>query len=319
VAADRAIGTATRALVHCGPSVIASKRHHSRRASDHLPTSPSTLGRRTVVYGWKTFGSLVGPEERTMIISLSSTSPSVSGSSFEHGSNSCRPTASVARWSSNRSSLGISRGRTCAPKTPGTSRASNSSLVSPCGTTSTGSPSNAIPSLTSLMQMSSVQSSLGPPASPSFTSLAAGSRAPLASSWTSPRTTPPATRRSGWSSPTVGPKAMLREGLGGGPLLKARKNGRRRIGVAPTPTRSRRLTTWASDRASPTTSSYSSKSGALTTTILSSTSSRTTSSSSACWASLAGPRVGTVMRRRPKISVCRPRTGTASPSRMAAS
>jgi hypothetical protein len=128
---------------------------------------PTTItkytGRQTPLYGWKTSGSLVGLEERTMIISSSSTSPSVSGSSFERGSNSYRPTASVAGRSSNRSLLRIFRGRTCSLKTLRTSRAANKSLTSPCGTTSAGSPSNAILSLMSWMQTSSARSSQGPP------------------------------------------------------------------------------------------------------------------------------------------------------------
>jgi hypothetical protein len=74
------------------------------------------------MYGWKTLDSLVGSEERMMITSSSSTSPSASGSTLECGSYSYRPTASVAGRSSNRSLLGIFMGHTCAPETPGTSR-----------------------------------------------------------------------------------------------------------------------------------------------------------------------------------------------------
>jgi hypothetical protein len=119
----------------------------------------------------------------------------MSGSTFEHGSNSCRPTAFVVGQSSSRSSLGTSRGCTCALETPKTSRAASRSLVSPCRITSIASPSSAILFLTS-----STRSSLEPPASPSFTSSVVESRAPSASFWTLPQATPPARRRSGRSS-----------------------------------------------------------------------------------------------------------------------
>jgi hypothetical protein len=92
VAANRAITMVTGAPIQiaraCRPSVVASRKHHSHRASDRPLTLPSTPGRRTLLYGWKTFGSPVGPEERMMITLSSSTSPSVSGSTVERGSNS---------------------------------------------------------------------------------------------------------------------------------------------------------------------------------------------------------------------------------------
>jgi hypothetical protein len=97
-----------------------------------------------------------------MIISSSSSSPSVLGSSFERGLNSCHPTTSVDGWSSNKSSLGISRGRTCALEIRRTSRAANRSLASPYRTTSADSASNAILSVTLSTQTSSARSSLGP-------------------------------------------------------------------------------------------------------------------------------------------------------------
>jgi hypothetical protein len=50
-----------------------------------------------------------------------------------------------ARQSLDMSLLGISRGLTCILETPGTSRAANKSLASPCGTTFAGSPSNGFP------------------------------------------------------------------------------------------------------------------------------------------------------------------------------
>jgi hypothetical protein len=55
VAADRAIRTAPGAPVWTarahGPSVIASRNHHSRCAFDRSLTSPNTLGRQTPMYG----------------------------------------------------------------------------------------------------------------------------------------------------------------------------------------------------------------------------------------------------------------------------
>jgi hypothetical protein len=95
-----------------------------------------------------------------MITSSSSNSPSMSGSTFERGSTSYRPIASVARHSSNRSSLGISWGHTCALETSRTPRAANRSRASPYVTTFADSPSNAILSLMLLRQTSSVCSSL---------------------------------------------------------------------------------------------------------------------------------------------------------------
>jgi hypothetical protein len=236
-----------------------------------------------------------------MITSTSSTSPSVLGSTFERGLNSYHPTTSVARQISNRSSLGISRGCTCALETPGTSRAANRSLASPCGTTFASSPRNAIPSPTSSTQTSSAHASLGPLASPSFTSSAAGSCAQPASSWTLPRTTHSARRRSGRSSSIVGPKARP----SGRTRMRAPPQGRgkakRRTGIMPTPTRLRRPTVRASDRETPPTLSSSWKSRALIMASPSSRSSRIANSSSACWISLASARAGNAMRRRPKI------------------
>jgi hypothetical protein len=66
-----------------------------------------------------------------MITSSPNTSPSTARSTFECGSNFYRPTASVARRSKSRSSSGTSKGHTCAPETPGTSRAVGRILASP--------------------------------------------------------------------------------------------------------------------------------------------------------------------------------------------
>jgi hypothetical protein len=62
------------------------------------------------------------------ITSSSSTSPSMLGSTFECGSNSCHLTASTFGPSSNGSSFGTYRGRTCALETLGISRAASRSL-----------------------------------------------------------------------------------------------------------------------------------------------------------------------------------------------
>jgi hypothetical protein len=117
-----------------------------------------------------------------MTTSLSSTSPYLSGSTFEHGSNSFHPKAFVVGQSSSRFSSGTARGRTCVPKTPRTLRVVSRSLASPCGTTSAGSLGSAILYRTPSTQMSPARSSLKPPTSPSFISSAVESRVPPASS-----------------------------------------------------------------------------------------------------------------------------------------
>jgi hypothetical protein len=120
VATDHATETATEVLVQATralePSGAASKKRHSHRASGHPPTSPSTFGKQTPLYGWKIFDSPAKLEGQMMTTSSSSTSPSALGSMFEHGSNSCCPTASAVGRSSSSSLSKTYRGRTCARK-----------------------------------------------------------------------------------------------------------------------------------------------------------------------------------------------------------
>ena len=126
---------------------VASRKCHSHIASDHLPTSPNTPGKRIPVYGSKTYGSPTKPEEWMMTTSSFNTSPSVWGSMFEHGSNSSQLAASATRRISRGSSSGIPRERMSALRIPRTSRAVSRSPTSPYGITSVGSQNNATPFL----------------------------------------------------------------------------------------------------------------------------------------------------------------------------
>jgi len=160
------IGALAQTAQGHGPLGVASRKRRSHSASDRPPTSLGTPGRRTSVYGSKTFDSPAKPEEWMMTTSSSSTSPSVWGSMFEHGSNSFRSTASVTRRISRGSLLGISRGRMSALGTPGTSRDASRSPMSPYGITSIGSRSGATPFLMSSTRTSLARSSPRQPMSP---------------------------------------------------------------------------------------------------------------------------------------------------------
>jgi hypothetical protein len=97
------------------------------------------------------------------------------------------PPNSIRSWAELKQVfIGNFGGRTCTPETPRTSSAGSRSPASPFGTTSAGSLSNAIISLTSLTWTTLARSSLGPPVGPLFINSAAESRAPPACSWTSP-------------------------------------------------------------------------------------------------------------------------------------
>ena len=164
--ADRTTGVPARMAWDHGPLAIASRKHRSHSAFDHLPTSPNTPGKRIPVYGSKTSGSPAEPEEWMMTTSSFSISPFAWGSMFEHGSNFSRLTASATGRTSRGSSSGISRGRMSALGIPRTSRAANRSPMSPYRITFVGSQSSATPFLMSSMRTSSVHSSPKQPASP---------------------------------------------------------------------------------------------------------------------------------------------------------
>ena len=123
---------APRAQDH-GPLAGASEEHRSRSASDCPPTSPSTPGRQTPVYGSKISGSPAEPEGWMMTISSFNISPSTWGNIFGHGLNSSCTTASVTGRTSRGSLSEISRGRMSALETPGTSRVTVGAQRVPAG------------------------------------------------------------------------------------------------------------------------------------------------------------------------------------------
>ena len=106
----RMTGVPARMARDHGPLGDASRKRYSHSASDRPPTSPSTPGRRTPVYGSKIFGSPAKPEGWMMTISSFNISPSTWGNMFEHGSNSSRTTASTIGRTSRGSSSETSRG-----------------------------------------------------------------------------------------------------------------------------------------------------------------------------------------------------------------
>ena len=164
--ADQMTGAPARMAQDHGPLVVASRKRRSHNASDYPLTSSGTPERRTLVYGSKTFGSPVEPEEWMMITSSSSTSPFAWGSMFEHGSNSFRPIASMTGRISRGTSSEISRECMSILGIARSSRAASKSPTSPCEITSAGSQNGAIPFLMSSTWTSSVRSSLGQPTSP---------------------------------------------------------------------------------------------------------------------------------------------------------
>jgi len=149
-----------------GPLTCVSGERRSHNASDRPPTSPSTPGRQTPVFGSKIFGSPAELDWWMMTFSSFSISPSVWGNMFGHGLNSSHTTASATGRTSRGSLLEISRRPMSALVTPRTSRAASRSPASPYGITSAGSPKNATPSLMSSMWTSSVHSSPRQPVSP---------------------------------------------------------------------------------------------------------------------------------------------------------
>jgi hypothetical protein len=136
----------------------------SRPGSDPRLLSQSTRGRRDRNCGSRTTGWPANWVERTMRTSSSATSPCSSPTPLAPGWNTCLRGRSPTGTTWSRSSPAISRARTCALETPGTSEAAGSSRESLSGTTSGDSRSNAPSCPTSPIRMSSARSSLAPPA-----------------------------------------------------------------------------------------------------------------------------------------------------------
>jgi hypothetical protein len=136
----------------------------SRPSSEPRLQSQSTRGRRDRNYGSRTTDWPANWVERTMTTSSSATSPCSSPTPLAPGWSTCLrgryPTGTT--WS--KPSPAISRARTCALGTPGTSEAADSSRESLSGTTSDDSRSSAPSCPTSPIQMSSARSLPAPPA-----------------------------------------------------------------------------------------------------------------------------------------------------------
>jgi hypothetical protein len=135
----------------------------SRPSSDPRLLSQSTRGRRYRNCGSRTTGWPANWVEQTMTTSSSGTSPCSSPTPLAPGWSTClrgrSPTGTI--WS--KPSPAISRARTYALETPGTSEAAGSSRESLSGTTSGDSRSSAPSCPTSPIWMSSARSSSAPP------------------------------------------------------------------------------------------------------------------------------------------------------------
>jgi hypothetical protein len=136
----------------------------SRPGSDPRLLSQSTRGRRDWNCGSRTTGWPANWVGRTMTTSSSATSPCSSPTPLAPGWSTCPRGRSPTGTTWSKPSPTISRARTCALGTPGTSEAADSSQESLSGTTSGDSRSSAPSYPTSPIQMSSARSSPAPPA-----------------------------------------------------------------------------------------------------------------------------------------------------------
>jgi hypothetical protein len=143
-------------------SAVPYDGRHSRPGSEPRLPSTSTRGRQGRNCGSRTTGWPASWVEHTMTTSSSATSPCSSPTPPEPGWSICllRRSPTGTTWS--KPSPATSRAHTCALGTPGISEAAASSQVSPCGTTSGDSRSNAPSCPTSPTQMSSARSSPAP-------------------------------------------------------------------------------------------------------------------------------------------------------------
>jgi hypothetical protein len=145
-------------------SVAPYAGRRSRPGSDPRLLSQSTRGRRDRNCGSQTTGWPANWAERMMTTSSSATSPCSSPTPLAPGWSTCLRGRSPTGTTWSRLSPAISRARTCALETPGTSEAAGSSRESLSGTTSGDSRSSAPSCPTSPIQMSSARSSPAPPA-----------------------------------------------------------------------------------------------------------------------------------------------------------
>jgi hypothetical protein len=134
----------------------------SRPGSDPRLLSQSTRGRRDRSCGSRTTSWPVNWVERTMITSSSATSPLFLSDTARAWLEYLPPGRSPTGTTWSKPSPAISRARTCALGTPGTSEAADSSRESLSGTTSGDSRSRAPSCPTSPIRMSSARSSPAP-------------------------------------------------------------------------------------------------------------------------------------------------------------
>jgi hypothetical protein len=135
---------------------------HSRPGSDPRLLSQSTRGRRDRNCDSQTIGWPANWVERTMTTSSSATSPCSSPTPLAPGWSTCLRGRSPTGTTWSKPSPAISRTRTCALETPGTSEAAGSSRESLSGNTSGDSRSSAPSCPTSPIRMSSARSSPAP-------------------------------------------------------------------------------------------------------------------------------------------------------------
>jgi hypothetical protein len=134
----------------------------SRPGSEPRLLSQSTRGRRDRNCSSQTTGWPANWVERTMTTSSSTTSPCSSPTPLAPGWSTCLRGRSPTGTTWSKPSPAISRARTCALGTPGTSEAADSSRESLSRTTSGDSRSSAPSCPTSPIQMSSARSSPAP-------------------------------------------------------------------------------------------------------------------------------------------------------------
>jgi hypothetical protein len=142
-----------------GPPVEGGRARDDDKKEDH-----HAGGRRDWNCGSRTTGWLASWVERTMTTSSSATSPCSSPTPLAPGWSTCLRGRSPTETTWSKPSPAISRARTCALETPGTSEAADSSRESLSETTSDDSRSSAPSCPTSPIQMSSARSSPAPPA-----------------------------------------------------------------------------------------------------------------------------------------------------------
>jgi hypothetical protein len=145
------------------PSAVPYDGRRSRPGSDPRLLSQSTRGRRDRNCDSRTTGWPANWVERTMTTSSSATSLCSSPTPLAPGWSTCLRGRSLTGTTWSKPSPAISRARTYALETPGTSEAAGSSRESLSGTTSGDSRSSAPSCPTSPIRMSLARSSPAPP------------------------------------------------------------------------------------------------------------------------------------------------------------